>query len=60
MNDQNNQNFQNKPLPSVELSLKFLAWDLKQLKEAIQDLNNNFKIFIGMQRAKSPNDAPPF
>jgi hypothetical protein len=57
----NNQNGQDKPLPSVELSLKFMAWDLKQLKEAIIDLNNNFKIYIGMQRAKStPNDAPPF
>lgn len=57
----NNQNGQDKPLPSVELSLKFMAWDLKQLKEAIIDLNNNFKIYIGMQRTKpSPNDAPPF
>ena len=56
----NNPNGQQKELPSVELSLKFMAWDLKQLKETLQDLNNNFKIYLGMQRAKSPNDAPPF
>ena len=56
----NNPNGQQKELPSVELSLKFMAWDLKQLKETHQDLNNNFKIYLGMQRAKSPNDAPPF
>lgn len=50
----------NKPLPSVELSLKFMAWDLKQLKEAVVDLNNNFKIYIGMQRSSASNEAPPF
>ena len=56
----NNQNGQDKPLPSVELSLKFLAWDIKKMTEAIVDLNNNFKLYIGIQRAKTPNDAPPF
>lgn len=56
-----NQNGQDKPLPSVELSLKFLAWDIKKMTEAIVDLNNNFKLYIGIQRAKAPsNDAPPF
>jgi hypothetical protein len=51
-----------KELPSVELSLKFLAWDVKQMKEVFIDLNNNIKILIGMSRAKSasPHDAPPF
>lgn len=41
-----------KELPSVELSLKYMAWDLKKLGEAVVDLNNNFKLFIGMSRTK--------
>lgn len=56
----NDQNGQSKPLPSVELSLKFLSWDIKKMTEAVIDLNNNFKLYIGIQRAKTPNDAPPF
>ena len=53
---------QQKELPSVELSLKFMAWDLKQIKEIFLELNNNLKTFIGMSRARSMplNESPPF
>lgn len=56
------QNNPDKPLPSVELSLKYLAWDVKQLKEALIDLNNNIKLYIGMQRSRSvsQDDGVPF
>lgn len=56
----NQQNGQEKPLPSIELSLKYIAWDLKQLKEAVIDYNNNFKTYLGMSRTRSSNDTPPF
>ncbi len=56
-----NQSEKDKPLPSIEQSLKFMAWDLKQTKETIVDLNNNFKILIGILRVRSSsNEAPPF
>lgn len=54
-----------KELPSIELSLKYMAWDVKKLGEAVVDLNNNFKLFMGMSRTKqnqnvSGMDENPF
>lgn len=64
----NEKTYQDKPLPSVELSLKFMSWDVKkQLEQTgkivgqLEDLNNNFKILIGILRTNSsPNGSPPF
>lgn len=64
----NEKNYQDKPLPSIELSLKFMSWDVKkQLEQTgkivgqLEDLNNNFKILIGILRTQSsPNGSPPF
>lgn len=34
---------QGKPLPTVELSLKYMAWDIKKMVPAIQELTNELR-----------------
>ena len=62
--------------PTIETSMKFMAWDHKKMGEShvkvadslgiianvVTDLNNNLKVLIGTLRAKQQqqNNDPPF
>jgi hypothetical protein len=62
--------------PTIETSLKFMAWDCKKVNESqakiadslstianvLVDLNNNLKVMIGSMRTRQQqnNDLPPF
>lgn len=60
-----------KQLPSTELSLKYLAWDIKKIKESLESMkgiedqlkliNKNIDTYVQIYRSNLPcDDSAPF